>query len=145
HGQHDKALRIIAEIESRVRERSAPALAELDGVLTIHPRMHIGFRRIARTILRDYPRRAVLGLVLIASQAFLYNAIFFTYALVLTRFYDVPAADTGLYLLPFALANFLGPLVLGQLFDRIGRRVMIASTYTMSALLLFLTGALFAN
>ena len=145
HGQHDKALRIIAEIESRVRERSAPALAELDDVLTIHPRMHIGFRRIARTILRDYPRRAVLGLVLIASQAFLYNAIFFTYALVLTRFYDVPAAQTGLYLLPFALGNFTGPLLLGRAFDRYGRRAMIAGTYALSAILLWVTGWLFAR
>ena len=94
---------------------------------------------------RDYPRRAALCLVLIASQAFLYNAIFFTYALVLTRFYGVTAADTGLYLLPFALGNFAGPLLLGRWFDRLGRRAMIAGTYAVSALLLWITGALFAQ
>ena len=100
---------------------------------------------VVRTMFRDYPRRSVLGLVLISSQAFLYNAIFFTYALVLTRFYDVTPAATGLYLLPFALANFMGPLALGWLFDRVGRRVMISTTYAVSALLLLGTGALFAQ
>jgi MFS family permease len=78
------------------------------------------------------------------SQAFLYNSVFFTYALVLTRFYAVPAADTGLYLLPFAIGNFLGVLALGPLFDTIGRRQMIAATYAVSALLLVITGWLFA-
>jgi MFS family permease len=79
------------------------------------------------------------------SQAFLYNAIFFTYALVLTRFYDVPARDTGIYLLPFAITNFLGPLLLGYWFDTVGRRVMIAGTYAVSGALLLLTGVLFMN
>ena len=83
--------------------------------------------------------------MLIASQAFLYNAIFFTYALVLTRFYAIPAAQTGLYLLPFALGNFAGPLVLGHWFDRWGRRRMIAGTYFISAILLWVTGVLFAR
>jgi MFS family permease len=116
-----------------------------DEFLVIHPRMHIGFGVIIRTLVRDYPRRAVLGFVLIASQAFLYNAIFFTYALVLTRFYAVPAAETGLYLLPFALGNFAGPLLLGRWFDRFGRRAMIAATYAISAVLLWGTGLLFAR
>jgi MFS family permease len=79
------------------------------------------------------------------SQAFLYNAIFFTYALVLTQFYAVPAADTGLYLLPFAVSNFLGPLLLGPWFDLVGRRTMIALTYAVSGVLLAVTGALFAG
>jgi MFS family permease len=83
--------------------------------------------------------------VLIAAQAFLYNAIFFTYALVLTRFYDVPAQNTGIYLLPFAVGNFLGPLVLGRFFDSVGRRVMICATYAVSAVLLLATGALFVQ
>jgi len=145
HGQHEKAMRIIAEIEARVAERHKTALAAADDVLIIQPRMHIGFRRIAQTLVRDYPRRALLGLVLIASQAFLYNAIFFTYALVLTRFYEVPPAETGLYLLPFALGNFAGPLLLGRWFDRWGRRTMIAGTYVISAILLWATGWLFAR
>ena len=145
HGQHDKAMRIIADIEARVAERHKTAPAAADDVLIIQPRMHIGFRRIAQTLLREYPRRAFLGLVLIASQAFLYNAIFFTYALVLTRFYEVPPAQTGLYLLPFALGNFAGPLLLGRWFDRWGRRTMIAGTYVVSAILLWATGWLFAR
>ena len=82
--------------------------------------------------------------ILITSQAFLYNAIFFTYALVLTRFYDVPGPDTGIYLLPFAIGNFAGPLLLGRLFDSLGRRVAISWSYAISGLLLLLaTGALF--
>jgi len=143
HGQHEKAIRTVAAIESRVGGQLA-AIAAAD-VLTIHPRARIGFRVIVRTLVRDYPRRAVLGLVLIASQAFLYNAIFFTYALVLTRFYAVPPAETGLYLLPFALGNFAGPLVLGRWFDRLGRRTMIAGTYVISGVLLWVTGLLFAR
>jgi MFS family permease len=79
-----------------------------------------------------------------AAQAFFYNAIFFTYALVLTDFYDISSDQVGWYLLPFAIGNFLGPLLLGRLFDTIGRRPMIATTYALSGLLLALTGALFA-
>ena len=145
HGQHDKAMGIIAAIEARVIEGGKATRVPPDEFLVIHPRMHIGFDVIIRTLVRDYPRRAVLGLVLIASQAFLYNAIFFTYALVLTRFYAVPAAETGLYLLPFALGNFAGPLLLGRWFDRFGRRTMIAATYVISAVLLWGTGLLFAR
>ena len=94
-------------------------------------------------IVRDYPQRAVLGLVLMGSQAFFYNAIFFTYALVLTKFYGVPSASIGWYMLPFALGNFCGPLLLGPLFDRIGRKPMIASTYAISGVLLAIVGYLF--
>jgi MFS family permease len=96
-------------------------------------------------MVRHYRRRSLLCFVLITAQAFLYNAIFFTYALVLTRFYDVPSQHTGIYLLPFAIGNFLGPLLLGRYFDTIGRRVMISGTYTLSGLLLLATGALFLN
>jgi len=99
--------------------------------------------RMVGAILRDYPRRAVLGLVLMTAQAFFYNAIFFTYALVLTRFYQVPSAAIGWYVLPFALGNFLGPLVLGPLFDTLGRKPMIAGTYAISGVLLALVGYLF--
>ena len=94
-------------------------------------------------ILRDYPRRALLGLVLMTAQAFFYNAIFFSYALVLTRFYAVPSASVGWYILPFALGNFLGPLLLGPLFDIVGRKPMIASTYAISGVLLAVVGYLF--
>ena len=144
HGHHDKAMRIVADIESRAGADGGAPVAS-DETFVIHPRLQIGFRRIAQTLVRDYPRRALLGLVLIASQAFLYNAIFFTYALVLTRFYEIPVARTGLYLLPFALGNFAGPLLLGRWFDRLGRRAMIAGTYALSAVLLWVTGLLFAR
>lgn len=100
---------------------------------------------VARTLLRTYPRRTLVGTVLMASQAFFYNAIFFTYALVLGRFFGVPADAIGLYLLPFAAGNFLGPIVLGTLFDTLGRRTMISATYAASGLLLLLTAWLFAE
>jgi MFS family permease len=94
-------------------------------------------------ILREYPSRVVLGLVLMAAQAFFYNAIFFSYALVLKRFYEVPAQSIGWYVLPFAVGNFLGPLILGPLFDTVGRRRMIALTYALSGVMLAVVGDMF--
>jgi MFS family permease len=94
-------------------------------------------------ILQDYPQRALLGLVLMGSQAFFYNAIFFSYAIVLTRFYAVPASAIGWYVLPFALGNFMGPLLLGPLFDTVGRKPMIAVTYALSGIMLAIVGWLF--
>jgi MFS family permease len=100
---------------------------------------------VAHVLLRRYPQRSVVVLALMVSQAFFYNAIFFTYALVLTRFYAVPAERVGWFILPFALGNFLGPLLLGPLFDQWGRRPMIAATYALSGVTLALTGAGFVN
>src|SRR5690606_7764991 len=94
---------------------------------------------------RRYPQRTLVGMALMTSQAFCYNAIFFTFALVLGRFFGVPSADVGLYLLPFAAGNFLGPLLLGRLFDTIGRRVRHSATSGISGLLLLVTAILFAN
>jgi MFS family permease len=94
-------------------------------------------------IVRRYPQRALLGFVLMAAQAFFYNAIFFSYGLVLTRFHGVAADAVGLYILPFALGNFLGPLLLGPLFDLVGRKPMIALTYALSAIALAVSGFLF--
>jgi MFS family permease len=91
----------------------------------------------------EHRHRSILGFVLMLTQAFFYNAIFFTYGLVLMRFYDVPAQKVGGYLLPFALGNVLGPVVLGHLFDTIGRRKMITATYAFSGILLAITGWLF--
>jgi MFS family permease len=96
-------------------------------------------------LVTKYRRRTVLGVVMMASQAFCYNAVFFTYALILTRFYGVAAGRVGLFILPFALSNFLGPLLLGRLFDVVGRRVMVTGTYAASGLLMALIGALFAH
>jgi len=100
---------------------------------------------VARTLVRSYPQRTLVGLALMTSQAFCYNAIFFTFALVLGRFFGVASADVGLYLLPFAVGNFLGPLVLGRFFDTIGRKVMISLTYAVAGLLLLATAVLFAQ
>ena len=93
----------------------------------------------------SYPRRTFVGLMLMGSQAFCYNAIFFTYSLILSKFYDVPPAGVGWFLLPFALGNLLGPWLLGHLFDTIGRRIMIGATYAISAVLLAVIGWLFAK
>jgi MFS family permease len=90
-------------------------------------------------------QRTLVGLSLMAAQAFFYNAIFFTYALVLMEFYGVRSDHVGWYILPFALGNFLGPILLGRFFDTLGRKPMLAFTYTVSGLLLALTGYLFAN
>ncbi len=98
---------------------------------------------VARTLLKHYRGRTILGVVLMASQAFVYNAIFFTYALILTKFYNIPADKVGLYILPFAVGNFLGPLLLGPLFDSLGRRQMITATYAISGVLLAVTGWMF--
>ncbi|MEY2520750.1 MAG: hypothetical protein QOF24_2509 [Verrucomicrobiota bacterium] len=109
----------------------------------VRTRTHTPWHQICHTIVHEHRRRSVLGFDLMLTQAFFYNAIFFTYGLVLMRFYNVPAQNVGLYLLPFALGNVLGPIVLGHLFDTIGRRKMIAATYSLSGILLALTGWLF--
>jgi MFS family permease len=145
HGHHARAEHAMAEIETRVARQTGVSLAAATETLAIHPRRHFGFGIIFSTLFRRYRERALLCFVLIASQAFLYNAIFFTYALVLTRFYAVPVQKTGLYLLPFAIGNFLGPLLLGHLFDSLGRRAMISATYAIAATLLLATGALFVD
>ena len=143
HGYREHAEQVVSEIEQRVYGRRLPPRGGPDAFITIRPRTHTPLRVVFETMFVVHRGRSILCFVLITAQAFLYNAIFFTYALVLTRFYDVPSEHTGLYLLPFALGNFFGPLLLGGLFDTIGRRVMISVTYTISALLLLVTGALF--
>jgi len=146
HGYPSDAIAVMADLETRTGARSnGTAITESDEELLFHPRPQVDLRDLFITLFRRYPRRAVLGLTLITSQAFLYNAIFFTYALVLARFYGVASGETGFYLLPFALGNFLGPLLLGRFFDTIGRRVSIASTYAISGVLLIATGALFVQ
>lgn len=141
HGRVEEAEAVVAGIEKRLGV--APPTAPLPR-LRLRPHA-LTLADVGRTLFRDYPKRTVLGLVLMATQAFFYNAIFFTYALVLGRFYGVADADVGLYLLPFAAGNFLGPLLLGRLFDTVGRRPMIALTYAMSGLLLFATAWLFVH
>jgi MFS family permease len=144
HARTDECEAVLGGIERRVLARpGAKPLAEGGPRLLLVTASHTPILRMIRAILRDYPRRAVLGLVLMASQAFFYNAIFFTYALVLTRFYAVPSDAIGWYMLPFAIGNFMGPLLLGPLFDTLGRKPMIAFTYAISGVLLAVVGWLF--
>jgi len=144
HARLDEAEAVMGQIERRVAHAAdAPLPAPAGGRIRLAATSRTPIVRMVLAIVRDYPQRTVLGLVLMGSQAFFYNAIFFTYALVLTQFYAVPAASVGWYILPFALGNFLGPLLLGPLFDRIGRKPMIASTYAISGVLLALVGYLF--
>ncbi len=108
-------------------------------------RSHTPLAEVAHTLFVTYRRRTLVGLSLMSAQAFFYNAIFFTYALVLTDFYGTPADQVGWYILPFAAGNVLGPILLGRLFDTIGRKIMIASTYALSGMLLAVTASLFSH
>lgn len=143
HGRIREAEEIIGDIEGRHIERGH-VLAEAELVkMRFEPRGPLKLREIAGTLFSAHRRRALVGLALMSAQAFFYNAIFFTYALVLTDFYGIPSAQVGWYILPFAAGNFFGPLLLGRLFDTVGRRVMIASTYAGSGLLLAISGWFF--
>jgi MFS family permease len=130
-----------------VPESVTPALQHSDtpaAVITrIRTRTHTPWHEIWDAIVHEHRRRSFLGFVLMLTQAFFYNAIFFTYALVLMRFYSVPEENVGSYLLPFAVGNVLGPLLLGHLFDTVGRKKMITVTYGLAGILLALTGWLF--
>jgi MFS family permease len=145
HGQVADAERVVQEIERRVTARTGSPLPPVQGRLRLSGQERISWAVIARTLVTTYRKRTILGIVLIGSQAFFYNAIFFTYALVLHRFYAVAASRVGWYLLPFALGNFMGPLLLGRWFDTWGRRPMIAGTYAASGGLLAVAAWLFAN
>ena len=144
HGREEEAEAVVAGIEARFTSAGA-ALTKVDprDAHRLRSRTHTSIPEVLRTIFRTYPKRAFVGLTLMAAQAFFYNAIFFTYALVLTRFYGVPSERVGWYILPFAAGNFLGPVVLGRLFDTLGRRRMITITYALSGVLLLACGGLF--
>ena len=141
HGRPNEAEKILDDVEQSM---AADALLPHDAPPTrVRTRTHTPWREIWSTIVHEHRRRSLLGFVLMLTQAFFYNAIFFTYGLVLMRFYDVPAQNVGGYLLPFALGNVLGPIVLGHFFDTIGRKKMITATYAIAGLLLAASGWLF--
>src|ERR1700716_3360329 len=144
HGREEEAERTVAEIEEQVR-REGVQLEEVPDsrALEVTGRGAVSYVQIARTLLGEYPSRSFLGFSMMVTQAFLYNAIFFTSGLVLAKFYHVPPDRLGVYFFPFAVGNLAGPLILGGLFDTLGRRVMIASTYCGSAILLAFSGWLF--
>lgn len=141
HGRIEEAKQIVSEIE-RSAGVAVPTTA-LIPIRLIH--RNVGLLDVVRTLFRTYSSRSLYCLVLMASQAFFYNAIFFTYALVLGRFFHIADEHIGLYILPFAVGNFLGPLLLGRLFDVVGRKPMIIATYVASGVLLAITALLFAN
>jgi MFS family permease len=144
HGKADEAHAILDAIEDGHRRRGHHLPAEDLPKFRCRSRRFTPLREVWRTLFLTHRRRTAVGLSLMVAQAFFYNAIFFTYALVLTDFYDIRSDQVGWYLLPFAAGNFLGPLLLGRLFDTVGRRIMISATYALSGLLLALTSYLFA-
>jgi MFS family permease len=145
HGRADEAVAIMAGIEARLHAQGHRWDDAPLPKTRLRARTHTPLGEVVSTLFRTQRQRTYVGLVLMASQAFFYNAIFFTYALMLTDFYGVPADHVGWYILPFAAGNFLGPLLLGRLFDTWGRRPMLTLTYAISGLLLAATGYLFAH
>ncbi|HSB39950.1 MAG TPA: MFS transporter [Gaiellaceae bacterium] len=143
HGRADEAEEVVGKIEDEVR-KTHPDLPEPEGEpLEIEQRESIGFVAIAKHVMREYPDRGVLGLSLMASQAVLYNATLFGMVAVMTTFFHASKDNAPLYIIPFAAGNLLGPWLLGPLFDTVGRKVMISSTYILSGAILCLTAWLF--
>ena len=145
HGQREAAEKTVSDIERTVAHENREELEQPPpgDAIRVQGRHHFGLAAILKPMVTTLRTRSFLGLSLMIAQAFVYNAMLFTYALVLARYYGVPAGRTGLYLLPFAFGNFLGPLALGHFFDTIGRRQMIAATFTIAGLLLVASGYLF--
>jgi MFS family permease len=144
HGHGVQAEAVVAGIEARVRGHGHTLGPVEGGSSRLRSRASTPIIEVVTALFRTYGRRTVVGLCLMSAQAFFYNAIFFTYALILTNFYGIAADRVGWYILPFAAGNFCGPLLLGPLFDTIGRRTMIAATYALSGILLAVTGWLFS-
>ncbi|AYG05465.1 MFS transporter [Gryllotalpicola protaetiae] len=144
HGREAEANKTIGEIEELV-ESQGGNLTPVDEskALELKPIEYVPFRVIARTLFRDYPKRTVTAAAMMITQSFLYNAIFFSYALVLQNFYGIPNDHTGYFFFPFAIGNLIGPLVLGPLFDTVGRRKMIFTTYVGAGVVLTISAILF--
>jgi MFS family permease len=142
-GRQEEAEGIVGDIERRVEAQTGEKLDRVDDTIEIEPRESTSFATIARTLFSRYRSRTVLGLTMMSAQAFAYNAVFFTYGLVLTTFMHANAAHIGLYIVPFAIGNFMGPLLLGPLFDKVGRRVMLTLTHGLAGGVLTVTAILF--
>jgi MFS family permease len=148
HGREVRAERLVRHIEQRVREETGGRQLEEvgpDDEIEIQQRASTPIMEIARTLVTRYPRRTALGFTLMATQAFIYNAVLFTFTVGLTEFFKVDAATAPAYLIPFGLANFAGALMLGRLFDTVGRRPMIAGCYAVSAAGLLVAGLMLAS
>ncbi|WP_238147558.1 MULTISPECIES: MFS transporter [Micrococcaceae] len=145
HGHGEQAESVVDGIEDDVRSRGRE-IPEVDEskALRIKPEEKLPLKSLAHVFLKQYPTRTVLGITLMVTQSFLYNAIFFTYAIVLETFYGVSHSAAGKYMIPFALGSLLGPILLGRLFDTIGRRKMIFGTYGLAAVILAASAILFS-
>ncbi|MBT0768057.1 MFS transporter [Kineosporia sp. J2-2] len=145
HGKHEEAEGIVDHIEHVVEHQDKLTLEPVpdEKSIAIRERGPVKVFEIIRTMLRTYPSRSALGLGLFVGQAFLYNAVFFTQGLVLTKFFDVGSGTAGLYIIPLAVGNFLGPVLLGPFFDTVGRRMMITLSYVVSSIALIFTAVLF--
>jgi MFS family permease len=143
HGRADEAERIVANIESQVAE--GRTLPPAEGSIELRVQHRTPWCDIWDAIVNQNRKRSILGFTLMVTQAFFYNAVLFTYGLVLLRYYRIPAAKLGLFLVPIALGNFFGPVLMGRFFDTLGRRVMIAGTYMLSAVMLAVTSWLFLH
>ena len=144
HGYPERAQAIVSDIERSAIGKAQDQCQQAWPTIKLRMRDHTPLREVARTLFIVYRQRSLVGLALMIAQAFFYNTIFFTFALVLTDFFGIAASQVGWYILPFAAGNFLGPLLLGRLFDTLGRRVMITFTYGVSGVLLAVSGYLFA-
>jgi MFS family permease len=144
HGRPDLAERVVAETEEEFRRKGIelPPVGD-DEAIEMVPHGRVSYAELTRVLFDDYRTRTLLGFVLLVTQSFLYNAIFFTYALVLKEFYGIGGGAVAYFIFPFAAGNLLGPVLLGHLFDTVGRRPMIAATYGLSGTLLLVTGWLF--
>ena len=145
HGREEEAERIVSEIEQQVERETHQTLSEPEGSLTVHPRKTISFVEIARVAFTRYPKRAILGLALFIGQAFLYNAFTFNLGTLLGEFYGVASGSVPLFFVVWALSNFAGPLLLGRLFDTVGRKAMISMAYLGSAAVAVGLAALFVS
>jgi MFS family permease len=143
HGRYDEAEAAVKQIEDEAAKSEELGPVDESKAIEVSPASDIGFVALARTLFRTYPSRSIYGATLMITQSFLYNAIFFTYALVLTKVYGVPTSRTPYYFMLFALGNLMGPLTLGRLFDSVGRRRMISGTYLLSGALLAISAFLF--
>ena len=144
HGQPEAAERVMAGIERTITASAGPLPAIGDRSIWLSDQCDRWFLKGVVSLFRQYRRRTIVGVALMTAQAFCYNAIFFTYALILTQFYGIPSGQVGWFILPFAAGNFAGPLILGPLFDSIGRKAMISGTYILAGVLLVITGWLFS-
>jgi MFS family permease len=145
-GHEREAEQSIAYIEAQVRD-SGRELPPVDPAkeMELTPEDKIGYLALLKVLFKEYPTRSIYGATLMITQSLLYNSIFFTYAVVLHTFYDVPDESVPLYFIAFCIGNFLGPLILGPLFDTVGRKKMISGTYILSGILLTVSALLFKS